>query len=95
MQRYAFNEMEQLPILQKINLCFERIFPAHLNFLLGDIGRPARSPELLHCDYFPWGYVKAEMYKHRPTTIDRLKATIRQTVNEIPEEITRESDIKL
>ena len=34
-------------------------------------------------------YVKAEVYKHRPTTIVVLKAAVRQTANEIPQEMTR------
>ena len=49
----------------------------------------ARSPNLSACDYYLWGYVKAEVYKYRPTTIDGLKAAIRQTVNKIPQEMTR------
>ena len=60
------------------------LFPSHLISLLGDIGWPARSPDLSPCDYFLWGHLKAEVYKLRPTTIDELKAAIRQKVNEIP-----------
>ena len=55
----------------------------------GDIERPARSPDLSPSDYFLWSYVKADVYKHRPTTINGLKAAIRQTVNEIIQEIIR------
>ena len=32
-----------------------RLFPAHLISLHGDIGWPARSPDLSPCDYFLWG----------------------------------------
>ena len=60
---------------------------AHLISLRGDIGWSTRSHDLSFCDYFLWGYVKAEVY-NRKTTIDGLKAAIRQTVNEIPQEIT-------
>ena len=65
------------------------LFPSHLISLRGDIGWPARSPDLSPCDYFQWGHLKAEVYKLRPTTIDELKAAIRQKVNEIPQEITQ------
>ena len=63
------------------------LFPAHLISLHGDIGWPARSPDLSPCDYFLWGYVKSEVFKHRPTTIDGLKAAICKTINEIPQEM--------
>ena len=64
------------PYCKKIN----RLFPVHLTSLRSDIGCPARSPDLSLCDYILWGY---EMYKHRPTIIDGLKAATRQTLNEI------------
>ena len=65
------------------------LFPSHLISLRSDIGWPARSPDLSPCDYFLWGHLKAEDYKLRPTTIDELKAAIRQKVNEIPQEMTQ------
>ena len=40
------------------------LFPAHLIFLHGDIGWLAFLPDLSPCDYFLWGYVKGEVYKH-------------------------------
>ena len=67
----------------------QEIFPVHLISLRGDIEWPARLLDLSSCDYFLWDYVKEEVYKHQPTTIDGLKAAIRQTMNEIPQEITR------
>ena len=57
--------------------------------LHGEVMWPARSPDFCPCNYFLWGYLKAEVYKHRPTTIDGQKAVIRQTVEEIPQEMTR------
>ena len=65
-----------------------RLFPAHLTSLRGEVGWPARSPNVAPCDYFLWDYVKAEVYKHQPTTIDGVKAAFRQTVNEIPQKMT-------
>ena len=64
-------------------------FPSHLISLRGDIGLPTRSPGLSPCDYFLWGHLKADVYKLRPTTIDELKAAIRQKVNEILQEMTQ------
>ena len=46
-------------------------------------------PDLSPCDYFLWGYVKSEVFKDRPTTIDGLKAAICKTINEIPQEMTQ------
>ena len=63
------------------------MFLSHVIFLRGDVGWPAHLPDLSPCDYFFWGYAKAEVYKHRPTTINGLKAAIRQTVEEIPQEM--------
>ena len=65
------------------------LFPSHLILLRGDIGWPARSPDLSPCDYFLWGHLKAEVYKLRPTTIDELKAAFCQKVNEIHQEMTQ------
>ena len=66
-------------IAKKINRCFARTLSGAFIFFRCDIGWPARSPS----DYFLWSYVKAEVYKHQPTTIDGLKAAICQTENEI------------
>ena len=65
------------------------LFPAHLIFVHGDIGWPVRLPDLSPCDYFLWVYVKCEVYKHRPTNIDGLKAAILKTINEILPERTQ------
>ena len=90
MQRYGFNKMEQTAHTAKKSMDVLRgLFPAHLISLRGDIGWPARSPDLSPCDYFLWGYVKSEVFKDRPTTIDGLKAAICKTINEIPQEMTQ------
>ena len=47
-----------------------------------------RSPDLTPCDFFLWGYLKAEVYKHRPQTLKALKDTIREEVAAIPPEMT-------
>jgi hypothetical protein len=64
------------------------IFPGHLISLRGDIPWPAHSPDLIDCDFFLWGHLKAEVYKRRPRTTDELKADIQHKIAAIPPEIT-------
>jgi len=65
------------------------IFPGHVISLRGDIGWPPRSPDLTHCDFFLWGYLKAKVYEQRPQTLEVLKEAIRQEVAAITPEMTR------
>ena len=64
------------------------MFPSRLGSLRGDIGWLAGSPDLTPCDFFLWGYLKAEIYKHRPQTLKALKEAIREEVASIPLEMT-------
>ena len=64
------------------------LFPGRLVSLRGDISWPPRSPDLSPSDFFLWGYLKAEVYKHRPRTLQELKDVIRQEVAAIPREVT-------
>jgi len=57
----------------------------------GDIGWPARSPDLTPCVFFLWGYLKAKVYARRPGTIEQLKEAIRQEVAVIPPAMTRKA----
>ena len=59
--------------------------------LRGDIGWPARSPDLTPCDIFLWGYLKAKVYARRPGTFEQLKEAIRQEVAAIPPAMTRKA----
>jgi len=63
------------------------MFPGRLNSLRGDVGWPARSPDLSPCDFFPWGYLK--VFKHRLQSLEDLEERIRQEIDAIPPEITR------
>ncbi|PNF43865.1 hypothetical protein B7P43_G04223, partial [Cryptotermes secundus] len=58
-------------------------FPGRLISLRGDIPWAAHSPDLTPCDFL-WGYLKAEVFKHRPTNLLQLKNVIRQEVAQIP-----------
>jgi hypothetical protein len=51
--------------------------------LRGDIGWPSRSPDVTPC------YLKAQVYQHRPQTLEALKGAITQEVAAIPPEMTR------
>jgi len=42
------------------------MFPGKLISPRGDVGWPAHSPDLAHCDFFLWGYLKSKVYTHRP-----------------------------
>ena len=65
------------------------MFPGRLISLRGDIGWPARSPDLNPCDFFLWGYLKSKVYINRPQTIAQLKDYILQEAAAIPTEISR------
>jgi len=64
------------------------MFPSRLISLRGDIGWPARSPDLTTCDFSLWGYLKAEVCKHRPQTLKALKGALREEVATFPLEVT-------
>ena len=64
------------------------MFPSRLVSLRGDIGWPGRSTDLTTCDFFLWGYLKVEVYKHRPQTLKALKDAICEEVAAIPPEMT-------
>jgi hypothetical protein len=64
------------------------ISPCRLVSLRGDIGWPARSPNLTPCDFFLWGYLKAGVYRHWSQTLKALKEAIREEVATIPQKMT-------
>jgi hypothetical protein len=65
------------------------LFPGRLLSLRGDITWPPKSPDLSPCDYFLWGYLKAQVYKHRPTILQTLKEAITQEVAAITPAMTK------
>jgi len=45
---------------------------------------PPRSPDAAPCDFFPWGYVKDQVYVPPvPTSIPELKVRIRNAIETI------------
>lgn len=65
------------------------LFPGHLLSLRGDVTWPPRSPDLSPCDFFLWGHLKAQVYTHRPTSLEALKEAITQEVAAITPQMTR------
>ena len=59
-------------------------FPGQLISLRGDLNWPARSPDLVPCDFFLWGYLKSLVYNNRPRNLETLKNNIRAQIAEIP-----------
>lgn len=64
-----------------------QMFPERLVSLRGDLGWPARSPDLSICDFFLWGYLKEKVFKHRPHDLEELKMSIREEITAIPIEM--------
>jgi hypothetical protein len=65
------------------------MIPGRVVSLRGDVGWPPRSPHLTPCDFFLWGYLKAQVCQHRPQTLEGLKEAITQEVAAIPPEMSR------
>ena len=63
-------------------------FPRHIISHRGDIHRPARSPDLAPCSFFVWGYLKWEVYKHRPHNLVELKTAIREEIQQLTPAMT-------
>lgn len=64
-----------------------QMFPGRLISSRGDVPWPARSPDIAPCDFFLWGYLKAEVYKHRPRTLPALRNAIQEEIDLIPQEM--------
>lgn len=63
------------------------MFPGRLVSLRGDLGWPARSPDLSICDFFLWGHLKERVFKSRPNTLPQLRERIIEEVNAIPRDM--------
>jgi hypothetical protein len=64
------------------------MFPGYVDSLRGDIGWLSLSPDLTPCHFSLWGYLKAQVYQHRPLTMEGPKEAVTQEVAAIPLEIT-------
>jgi hypothetical protein len=73
------------------------LFPNHVISRYGDITWPARSPDLLACDFFLWGYLKSQVFNTpAPHTVQELKYQIQQEVKQTPVEMLQRvmSDVR-
>lgn len=65
------------------------LFPRRWIGRSGHVPWPPRSPDLTPLDFYLWGYIKDVVYKNRPTTLDNLKARIRDAITQIPQHVLR------
>jgi hypothetical protein len=49
----------------------------------GDVPWPARSPDLMACDFFLWGYLKHKVFETCLLDLDTLKQRIVEEINAI------------
>jgi hypothetical protein len=54
------------------------MFPGRVVSLHEAVPWPLRSPDLSPCDFFLWGYLQAEVFQHRPRSLDQLKEAIQE-----------------
>ena len=64
-----------------------RVFPGKLISHRGDVVWPPRSPDLLPCDFFLWGYLKGKVYVDKPRDIPQLQNAIEREMRAIPRQM--------
>lgn len=67
--------LQRILRLDAVGLVSE-LFSSYLISLRVDIPRPARSLNLIACDFLFWGHLKVKFTHLNPNTIDQLKAVI-------------------
>ena len=75
-------------ITQRTMRYLREIFPRHIISHQGDSSWPARSADLAQCDFFLWGYLKGDVYKHCPRNLVELKTSIREEIQQITPAMT-------
>jgi hypothetical protein len=64
---------------RRLGANLKEVFPGRVVSLHKAVPWPPRSPDLSPCDFFLlWGYLKAEVFKHRPRSLDQLKEAIQE-----------------
>ena len=61
---------------QRTMYYLRELFPRHIISHRGDISWPTWSPDLASSDFFHWGYLKGEIYKHHPHNLAELKTVV-------------------
>ena len=57
----------------------------------GSYDWPARSPDLTQRDFFLWGWSKEELYRTKPSNLDKLQERIENVLTNVPQEFLRKS----
>jgi hypothetical protein len=79
----GFNKMVQQPTHLDVRSEFqEKCFLGMLSSCVVTTGGRLHSPDLTPCDLFLWGYLKAQVYQHRPQTLNGRKEVITQKGHE-------------
>jgi len=52
---------------------------------------PARSLDLMPCDFFLWGWAKEEVYWAKPRTMEQLEERIRNVINNVPRDFLQKA----
>lgn len=60
----------------------------------GSIEWPARSPDLTPLDFFLWGHIKNNVYKHRPRNVEDLKVRIAAEMRRVPAEVLQKATLE-
>jgi hypothetical protein len=76
-------------VQQPTHLVVRSEFSENVVSLRGGIGGPPRSPDLTPCYFFLWDYLKAQVYQHRPQTLEGLNEAMTQEVAAIPPKMSR------
>ena len=64
-------------------------FPGRWIGRRGPVEWPPRSPDLTAPDFFLWGYLKNEVYKHPIQSQEHLREVITEEFNRIPVQMCR------
>lgn len=62
-----------------------QIFAGYVISRFNNASWPARSPDLLICDFFLLEYIKSTVYVNKPHMIERLKLSIHQEIEVLPD----------
>ena len=87
LQRILVKDLNYHPYkIQITQEMLKAIFPNRLISRFGDVPWPPRSPDLSAPDFFLWGYLKGKVYIEMPDTLQQLKRSIIQEINNISPE---------
>lgn len=71
----------------RISMAVVRETFGHVISRFGQTPWPARSPDLTVPDFFLWGYLKQQVFRHRYDTLQELKESIRNEIRLINQEL--------